>query len=142
MFLFLTNLYRDGILDVEEVLKVSTDNIHRVLFHIPQKFIRVSPTKKPQALLEILEKDLAKKKKILIFSNKATTSDFVQIFLKENNIPCVFIKVLVCNILGEISIVWTIEEKYRPQVSLPKAIHLKFSLVLLLSLIKNEFLTK
>ena len=74
---------------MEEVLKVSTDNIHRVLFHIPQKFIRVSPTKKPQALLEILEKDLAKKKKIIIFSNKATTSDFVQIFLKENNIPCV-----------------------------------------------------
>ena len=74
---------------MDEVLKVSTDNIHRVLFHIPQKFIRVSPTKKSQTLLEILEKDLAKKKKIIIFSNKASTSDFVQMFLKENNIPCV-----------------------------------------------------
>ena len=40
-------------------------------------------------MLEILEKDLSKKKKILIFSNKASTSDFVQIFLKENNIPAV-----------------------------------------------------
>ena len=80
---------RSGVLDVDEVLKVTTDNIHRVLFHIPQKFIRVSPTKKPEKLLEILEKDLSKKKKILIFSNKASTSDFVQIFLKENNIPAV-----------------------------------------------------
>ena len=70
-------------------MKVSTDNIHRVLFHIPQKFLRVSPTKKPQKLLEILEKDLSKKKKILIFSNKASTSDFVQMFLNDNNIPCV-----------------------------------------------------
>ena len=67
---------------MDEVLKVTTDNIHRVLYHIPQKFIRVSPTKKPEKLLEILEKDLNKKKKILIFSNKASTSDFVQIFLK------------------------------------------------------------
>ena len=82
-------LYRDGVLDVNEVLKVTTDNIHRVLFHIPQKFVRVSPTKKPQMLLEILEKDLNKKKKIIIFSNKATTSDFVQIFLRDNNINCV-----------------------------------------------------
>ena len=76
-------------LDADEVLKVTKDNIHRVLFHIPQKFIRVSPTKKPEKLLEILEKDLGKKKKILIFSNKASTSDFVQMFLKENNIPAV-----------------------------------------------------
>ena len=77
------------IIDVQDVLKVSTPNIHRMLFHIPQKFLRVSPAKKTEVLLEILEKDAAKKKKILIFSNKATTSDFIQIFLNENNIDCV-----------------------------------------------------
>eukprot|EP00092_Neocalanus_flemingeri_P010098 GFUD01010882.1.p1 GENE.GFUD01010882.1~~GFUD01010882.1.p1 ORF type:complete len:566 (-),score=115.39 GFUD01010882.1:314-1975(-) len=81
--------YLDEVMDVQEVLKVSTDNIHRMLFHVPQKFIRVSPAKKTEALLQILEKDLGKKKKILIFSNKASTSDFVQMFLKENNIECV-----------------------------------------------------
>ena len=76
-------------MDMQEVLKVSTPNIHRMLFHFPQKFLRVSPAKKTEALLEILEKDAAKKKKILIFSNKATTSDFIQMFLNENNIDCV-----------------------------------------------------
>jgi len=81
--------YLDEVMDVQEVLKVSTPNIHRMLFHFPQKFMRVSPVKKKEALLEILEKDAAKKKKILIFSNKATTSDFVQMFLNQNNIDCV-----------------------------------------------------
>ena len=76
-------------MDVHEVLKVSTDNIHRMLYHIPQKFMRVSPIKKTEALLKILEKDIAKKKKVLIFSNKAKTSDFIQIFLNNNNIDCV-----------------------------------------------------
>ena len=76
-------------MDVEDILKVSTDNIHRVMFHVPQKFIRVSKSRKPEMLLEILEKDISKNRKVIIFSNKAPTSDFVQMFLNENNIPCV-----------------------------------------------------
>ena len=74
---------------MQDVLKVSTPSIHRMLFHIPQKFLRVSPVKKTEALLDILEKDVAKKKKVLIFSNKSSTSDFVQMFLNENNIDCI-----------------------------------------------------
>ena len=61
-------------MDVEDMLRVSTENIHRVMFHVPQKFIRVSKSKKPEALLEILEPELAKKRKIIIFSNKSPTS--------------------------------------------------------------------
>ena len=76
-------------MDMQEVLKVSTKDIHRMLFHIPQKFLRVSASKKKEALLEIIEKDAAKKNRILIFSNKASTADFVSIILKENNIDCV-----------------------------------------------------
>ena len=76
-------------MDVDDMLRVSTENIHRVMFHVPQKFIRVSKSKKPEVLLEILEKEMAKKSKIIIFSNKSPTSDFVQMFLNENNIPCV-----------------------------------------------------
>ena len=77
-------------MEVDDILRVSTKNIHRVLFHFPQKFLRVLPSKKPEKLLEILEKDLiSESNKVVIFSNKATTSDFVQIFLNENNIDCV-----------------------------------------------------
>ena len=77
--------------------------------------MRVAPAKKTEALLEVLEKDVAKKNKVqlhlhlhlhlllhfhlhlhlhlhlqvVIFSNKGSTAAFVQSFLCENNIPCV-----------------------------------------------------
>jgi len=77
------------VMNPEEMLKISTDQIHRVMFHVPQKFLRVAPTKKTEALLEALEKDVSKGNKVVIFSNKSSTAYFVQMFLKENNIDCV-----------------------------------------------------
>ena len=71
------------------IINVSTKFIHKMLYHVPQKFIRVSPVKKTETLLELIEKDVAKKKRTLIFSNKSSTSDFVQMFLEEHNIPVV-----------------------------------------------------
>lgn len=76
-------------MNTEDVLKVSTDNIHRVLYHIPQKFMRVSKSKKPETLLELVETNLSKNQRIVIFSNNSKTSDFVQMYLNENNIDCV-----------------------------------------------------
>ena len=76
-------------MDTDDMLRVSTHNLHRMLFHIPQKFLRVSAGKKTEALLELLEKDISKKKKVVIFSNKSSTADFVQLFLKERNIECI-----------------------------------------------------
>ena len=76
-------------METDDVLKVGTDNIHRVLFHIPQKFMRVSKSKKAGKLLELVETNLAKNQKMVIFSNNSKTSDFVQMFLNENNIECV-----------------------------------------------------
>ena len=32
---------------------MSTEQIHRVMFHVPQKFMRVSAVKKTEALLEV-----------------------------------------------------------------------------------------
>ena len=81
--------FRSAVMDTDDVLKVSTNNIHRVLFHIPQKFVRISKSKKADKLLELVETNLSKNQKIVIFSNDSKTSDFVQMFLNENNIECV-----------------------------------------------------
>jgi len=81
--------YLSTVMDVEDMLRVSTKNIHRVLYHVPQKFLRVSASKKPEILRDIIEKEASKNKKVIVFSNKAATSDFVQIFLNKNNIDCV-----------------------------------------------------
>jgi len=77
------------VMNPEEMLKMSTDQIHRIMFHVPQKFLRVAAHNKTEALLEALEKDVSKGNKVVIFSNKSSTAYFVQMFLKENNIDCV-----------------------------------------------------
>jgi len=75
-------------LDVENIQRFSTDQIHKILFHIPQKFIRVAPSRKLETLRQLLERDLVKNKKTIIFSNKGSTADFLDMFLQENNIKC------------------------------------------------------
>eukprot|EP00088_Acartia_fossae_P002685 TRINITY_DN11106_c0_g1_i1.p1 TRINITY_DN11106_c0_g1~~TRINITY_DN11106_c0_g1_i1.p1 ORF type:complete len:559 (+),score=75.64 TRINITY_DN11106_c0_g1_i1:28-1704(+) len=77
--------YMSEVIDLEGVGKFSTDQIHKVLAHLQQKFIRVAATKKLETLVPLLEKDSAKKKKTLIFCNKASTSDFLHYYLGENN---------------------------------------------------------
>ena len=79
--------YLSEVMETDEVLKISTNQIHRVMYHVPQKFIRVAPTKKTEALLDVLEKCVSKK--VVIFCNKGSTADFLQMYLNENNIDCV-----------------------------------------------------
>ena len=58
-------------METDDVLKVSTDNIHRVLFHIPQKFMRISKSKKADKLLELVETNLAKSQKLVKLATTA-----------------------------------------------------------------------
>jgi len=82
--------YIGEIIETEDILKVSTDNIHKVMYSVHQRFVRVAPTKKTETLLELMGKETKKKNsRVLIFSNKSSTSDFIHMFLSENNIPCV-----------------------------------------------------
>ncbi|XP_023347846.1 probable ATP-dependent RNA helicase DDX28 [Eurytemora carolleeae] len=81
--------YISELLDVENIQKISTDQLHRVLLHFPQKFIRVALSRKLESFMEIIEKDSSKQKKTLIFSNKASTADFLSMHLNEQNIPCI-----------------------------------------------------
>jgi len=81
--------YLGDVLDVEDMLKVSTKQLHRVLSHVPQKFMRVAPSRKDQELLQILQKVDLSKQKILIFCNTTASSNFVNHYLNENNIACI-----------------------------------------------------
>jgi len=81
--------YMGDVLDIEDIQKFSTREIHKVLSHIQQKFIRVSASKKLDTLKQLLQNDLAKNKKTLIFSNKASTADFLSIHLNEENMSCI-----------------------------------------------------
>ncbi|XP_037296916.1 probable ATP-dependent RNA helicase DDX28 [Manduca sexta] len=73
----------------ESLKTVTTSNIHRLLPHIPHKFIRLGKAQKPSELLKIVQADVNLKRPVMIFSNKTATCDFVSMFLNENNVECI-----------------------------------------------------
>ncbi|KPJ06880.1 putative ATP-dependent RNA helicase DDX28 [Papilio machaon] len=75
--------------DPQSLRTISTTNIHKLLPHVPQKFIRLGKAQKPVELLKLVQADVNQKRPVMIFSNKTSTCDFVSMFLNENNIQCV-----------------------------------------------------
>ncbi|CAL4076703.1 unnamed protein product [Meganyctiphanes norvegica] len=79
----------EPILETESLIKITTPYLHRLMPHVPQRFIRVSHTNKATKLLEIAKKSTSNKTPIIIFSNTSKSSDWVSLFLNENNVSCI-----------------------------------------------------
>lgn len=75
--------------DAESVKVIATNKIHKPMFHVPQKFMRLGKAQKPLELLKLVKSDVHLKRPVMIFSNKISTCDFVSMFLNENNVECV-----------------------------------------------------
>ncbi|KZS20218.1 putative ATP-dependent RNA helicase DDX28 [Daphnia magna] len=69
--------------------KLTTQNLHRLQPHVPQKFIRLSHLDKPTRLLELVKKDVSRKLPVIVFSNRSDRCDWVSMFLNENGVSCV-----------------------------------------------------
>lgn len=54
--------------------------------HVTQKFIRMRKSQRPIDLLNLVKKDVDRKRPVIIFSNKKATSDYVSIFLNDHDI--------------------------------------------------------
>ncbi|XP_013185334.2 probable ATP-dependent RNA helicase DDX28 [Amyelois transitella] len=79
----------NSFVDPESLKTVVTSSIHRLLPHVPQKFLRIGKAQKPGELLKLVQADVNLKRPVMIFSNKTATCDFVSMFLNENNIECI-----------------------------------------------------
>lgn len=77
------------VVNLESVERISTPHLHRIMPHIPQRFYRVNNRIKAEKLLELVNDDKTKGIPVIIFSNYNKTSDWLSLFLNENNIPCV-----------------------------------------------------
>ena len=69
--------------------KVTTQHLHRLLPHVPQKFVRISHLDKPARLLELVKKDVSRNLPVIVFSNRSDRCDWVSMFLNENGVSCV-----------------------------------------------------
>ncbi|CAG9785803.1 unnamed protein product [Diatraea saccharalis] len=84
--------------DPDSLKTITTSRIHKLLPHVPQKFMRIGKAQKPMELLKLVQADINMKRPVIVFSNKTATCDFVSMFLNENNIECV-------NINGQMAVV-------------------------------------
>lgn len=67
---------------------ITTEHLHRLLPHVPQKFVRLSHLDKPTKLLELVKSEVNRKYPVIVFSNKTDRCDWVSMFLNENGVPC------------------------------------------------------
>lgn len=79
------DVFRD-IINTDTLSKVVSEDLHKVLPYITQKFIRMRKAERPEYLLRIVKSETDKKRPVIVFSNKSVTSDYVSIFLEENGI--------------------------------------------------------
>ncbi|XP_047001920.1 probable ATP-dependent RNA helicase DDX28 [Schistocerca americana] len=77
------------LIEVDSLKKVTTGSLHQVMTHIPQKFIRLGKSQKPEELLRIAKSDSKSGIPLLIFSNKSSTCDWISLFLNENGVSCI-----------------------------------------------------
>ncbi|CAB3235204.1 unnamed protein product [Arctia plantaginis] len=75
--------------DPQSLKTVTTSNIHRILPHVPHKFLRLGKAQKPAELLKLVKSDINQNRPVMIFSNQTSTCDFVSMFLNENNVECI-----------------------------------------------------
>lgn len=77
------------IIDTDTLKHVVSEDLHKILPFVTQKFLRMNKSGRPEHLLRIVKADLDKKRPIIIFSNKTPTSDYINIFLNNNGIDSI-----------------------------------------------------
>lgn len=77
------------VIDVETIREVVSPQLHYLMPHVTQKFLRMSKADRPANLLTLAKQNLSKRRPLIVFSNKSATSDYVSIFLNNNGINCV-----------------------------------------------------
>lgn len=76
-----------NLLDTKTLTEVVSDNLHKIITHVPQHFHRMNKSDRPAHLLNFIKKN--KHHQIIVFTNRNPTSDFVSIFLNENGIKSI-----------------------------------------------------
>lgn len=77
------------IIDTETIHQVVSENLHKVMPHVKQKFLRVNKSERPALLLQLVKQEVIKKRPVIVFGNKSQTSDFVSLFLTNGGVNCV-----------------------------------------------------
>ncbi|XP_063702086.1 probable ATP-dependent RNA helicase DDX28 [Culicoides brevitarsis] len=84
-----TNEVLQSVINPETIVRVVSPNLHRLMTHVPQRFLRISKMNRSPQLLSIVKSDLKSGRPVMIFANESATSDYISIFLNNNGINCI-----------------------------------------------------
>ncbi|XP_076099302.1 putative ATP-dependent RNA helicase DDX28 [Mytilus galloprovincialis] len=71
---------------IEDMEKVTTDFLHHLMPHVPQKFLRLKPSQKAEEIVLMSKKLMKKGTPAMIFCNEHARSVWLSRFLKEQSI--------------------------------------------------------
>lgn len=74
--------------DVQSFSKLKTRNLHKVLPHVRQDFLRLPTSGRVDKLFEIVKEKSQKKEPVIIFANKTKACNWLWWQFEQNNIPC------------------------------------------------------
>lgn len=77
------------IIDTSTMNEAVSPYLHKVMPNITQKFIRIRKSQRTIELLNLVKKDVEKKRPVVVFSNKRSTSDYISMFLNDHDIEAV-----------------------------------------------------
>ncbi|XP_055839847.1 probable ATP-dependent RNA helicase DDX28 [Episyrphus balteatus] len=84
-----TDQILQNIIDTSTLHQVVSPNLHRLMPHITHKFLRMNKSDRPANILTLVKSELAKKRPVIVFGNKSSTSDYVSMFLNNNGVNCI-----------------------------------------------------
>jgi superfamily II DNA/RNA helicase len=79
----------EGIVPIEELHKITTNGLHRVMAHVPQKFLRLRKMDKPAKTFEIVKDTVARQVPLMIFCNRSETCNWLTTYLLDKKVPCI-----------------------------------------------------
>lgn len=77
------------VIDTATLHEVVSPYLHKVMPNITQKFIRIRKSQRPIELLSLVKREVDRKRPVIVFSNKKSTSDYISIFLNDHDIEAV-----------------------------------------------------
>ncbi|XP_064484301.1 probable ATP-dependent RNA helicase DDX28 [Ornithodoros turicata] len=76
-----------GLIEEENLLRVSTPQLHRLLPHVQHKFLRLRPMDKAGALMDLVKKDVNAGRACMVFANATHCCDWIAGVLGDCNVP-------------------------------------------------------
>ncbi|XP_013415400.1 probable ATP-dependent RNA helicase DDX28 [Lingula anatina] len=78
----------EDIAPIESFTKVTTKHLHKLMPHVPQKFVRLTPKKQGEYMLKLARELQRKEVPVMVFCNSVKTCYWLSRFLKENGVEC------------------------------------------------------